>query len=509
MEQSGAIPAAGRLGVLLGAALVGTLALTAVLQLQDVGYKGWVVLLAMGLFPAVVAVTGRPKELLLFGWIVSLTYNRQYFIFEKVVGYQGTEGPYVIVADLCLAGLFAWWLYERITRRPAEPVRGAPLWPWYLPFATACFLSIFDAARPDWAAFEMIRIIKIGLILFYVRHNFGRREWYVALAAMAAAACFQSAVAIKEIATGRGGVIGMSQPAADSPDFVEHFQEGAFMGGMRGEGTMAHPPYLSCYLLLIIPVLLAVSLAAPRRRAWVGATAFLIACGGLGATLSRWPWMVACLQAGLVLAVLTLLRQIAVTRALGAVILGAFLLLLCLLPFKDKLMDRFTGDFKESVEYRKEGLRASLAAIADRPLMGFGLNNTVVHLPQYFPELEWGLITEEFATRTLHLRAPITLGNGLLHVVEETGIVGSLGFLILIMGTFVTGFRAMIGTAGEHRAVCFALLVGILGVLAEQIIDAPLWVDPVLYTFALYIAMLNVASTLFGTAGAPGKGAVT
>jgi hypothetical protein len=491
-----------RLGILLWAAVVGALAFTAVLQLQDAGYKGWLLLLVVGLFPVAAALSGRPKELLLFGWIVSLTYNRQYFIFEKLVGYHGTNGPYVIIADLCFIGLFAWWLYERIIQRRAGPLPHPPLWPWYLPFCMACFLSIFGAARTDWAVFEMIRLVKIGLIFFYVRHNFGRREWYLALVALGAAACFQSAVAIKEVATGKAGIVATSQPMTDSPDFIEHFQEGAFMGGIRGQGTMAHPPYLSCYLLLIIPVLLAVSLAAPRWLAWAGTAGFLISCGGLGATLSRWPWMVACFEAGLVLTVLMLLRQVAVTRALGVSILGALLLLLCLLPFKDKLVKRFTGDFKESVEYRKDGLRASLAAIADRPLMGFGLNNTAVHLPRYFPELDWGLVTEEFASRTLHLRAPITLGNGLQHVIEETGFVGFFGFLILIMGAFVSGFRAMIRTAGQHRAVCFALLVGILGVLAEQVIDAPLWVDPVLYTFALSLAMLNAAGSLSVPAGA-------
>ncbi|HEV2446174.1 MAG TPA: O-antigen ligase family protein [Candidatus Sulfopaludibacter sp.] len=492
-------PKGTQLATLASAGLVGAGMLVAVLRLQEASYKAWVVLIAIAVAPTVLAVIGRPKELLLFGWVFSLTYNRQYFIFEPLVGYQGTEGPYVLLSDVCLAGLFGLWLYERMMRRTTESARSAPLWPWYLPFATVCFLSIFDAARPEWAAFEMIRIVKIGLVLYYVRHNFGRKEWYVTLAALGAAACFQSAVAIKEMVTGKQGLIGLSQPDIGVPGLIEHFEGGAFTGGVRGSGTMAHPPYLSCYLLLVIPVLLAVSLsAARRRRALAAATGFLLASGGLAATLSRAPWVIACLQAVLVLGAMVLLRQVAVQRALAALILGSFVLLIALVPYRDKLMERLTGDFKESMQFREDGLRASLAAIEDRPILGFGLNNTAVYLGQYMPEMEWGLSTEEFASRELHLRAPITLGNGFLHVLEETGVLGFLGFLLLVLGAFVTGFRAMARTAGEPRAVCFALMVGILGALAEQVVDAPLWVDPVLFTFVLFIGMLNVAGALFG-----------
>jgi O-antigen ligase len=486
-----------RLAIAAGAALVGALALAAVLALQNAGYKGWIVLAAAGLLPAIAAATGRPKEMLLFGWVVSLTYNRQYYLFEGLVGYQGLEGPYVMVADLCMAGLFGLWLWERIQRRPAETMRSAPLWPWYLPFAAACFLSIFDAARPDWAAFEMFRIVKIGLVLFYVRRNFGRREWRLTLVALTAAACFQSAVGIKEIGTGQAGVFGSQLAAADSPDFIEHFENGAFTAGVRGQGTLAHPPYLSCYLLLVLPVLLAVSLTAPRRRAAIAATAFLLSAGGLASTMSRLPAVLACLEVALVLAALVLLRQVAVQRAIGIAALGLLLVALCVLPFRNKIVDRATGDFQESVELRRDGLRASLAAIADRPLTGFGLNNTAFYLPKYFPDMAWGLVTEEFAAHTLHLRAPIALGNGLLHVVEETGVLGFLGFLILIAGAFVSGFRSVARTAGEHRAVCLALMAGMGAVLCEQVIDAPLWVDSVLYTFVLYIGMLNVGGGLF------------
>jgi hypothetical protein len=479
--------------------LVAICTLAVVLHLEGASYKAWVVVLGMALFPVALAVAGHPKEILLFGWVFSLTYNRQYFIFEPIVGYNGTQGPYVILADVCFAGLFGWWLYERLMRRPEEPPQAPPLWPWYVPFAAVCLLSAFGASRPDWSFYEMIRIVKIGLIFYYVRHNFGRREWRTTFAALGSAVFFQSAVAIKEVITGRPGVIGASQ-MANAPEFVQQFQDGGFTGNIvRGVGTLAHPPYLACYLLLVLPVLLALALTAQRRRATLYAGAFLVGGGGLAATLSRWPWMVAMVEFALVIIVLVLLRQMAVQHALGLVVVGSFVLLLALLPIREKLMNRLTGDLVESMRYRNEGTRASLRAIEDYPLLGFGLNNTAIHLGEYLPEMEWGLVTQEFASRTLHLRAPIALGNGFLHVAEETGILGLAGFLLFVLGALFSGLRSVAATCGEHRAVCIAMLVGVFGCLAEQVADTPLWVDPVLYTFTLYFALLNIAAPLLGS----------
>jgi len=110
--------------------------------------------------------------------------------------------------------------------------------------------------------------------------------------------------------------------------------------------------------------------------------------------------------------------------------------------------------------------------------------------------MEWGLVTEEFASRTLHLRAPIALGNGFLHVAEETGILGLLAFLVFVTGGLTAGVRSVVRSMGERQAVCLGLVIGMLGALAEQMVDTPLWVDPVLYTFTLYIGLLSLAPPL-------------
>jgi O-antigen ligase len=214
--------------------------------------------------------------------------------------------------------------------------------------------------------------------------------------------------------------------------------------------------------------------------------------------------VLSCLEILAVFGALVFLRMVSLQRALGCVILGSCFLLTALVPFQDKIVKRLTGDFEDSVQFRENGVRASLAAIAERPMLGFGLNNTACYLVKYLPEFDWALSTEQFATRVLHLRAPISLGNGFLHLLEETGILGFLGFVVLVFGALVSGVRSVARTVGEPRAVCCGLMIGMLGVLGEQFVDTPLWVDPVLFTFVLFIGMLNVAGVLFPKAGAGG-----
>ncbi|MCX6623461.1 MAG: O-antigen ligase family protein [Acidobacteria bacterium] len=444
---------AQRLLWLLAAAAIGLAALAGVVALEGKDYKLWVVTIAAVVSLPICVVMRRPRLILLFGWVFALSYNRQYFVFESIVGYQGTSGPYVILSDLCFAGLLGLWLIERIRRCPEQPAGGRSFWPWFLPFAIASFLSVFVAQRVDWALFEMIRIVKMGILLVYIGRNFGRAEWMTCLLALSLAMAFQSMIAIKEVAMQKQGVIGAQDLGAEAgeEDLASHFEGGKFYGMIRGVGTLAHPPYLACFLLLGMPPLFGLALTARRGRAALAALAFLLACGGLICTMSRWPWFMALLEIILVVVALAGMRLLAVKQALGLTVLSLFIGGLAAIPFQQKILDRMKGDFDESVQYRKDGFRASLAAISDQPLLGMGLNNTKLYFHRYLPVFDWAFSTEDFAT---------------------------------------------------HLVLCLGLVAGMIGALGEQIIDTPLWVDPNLYIFTLFAGMLCIAPQLFAGRGA-------
>jgi O-antigen ligase/polysaccharide polymerase Wzy-like membrane protein len=451
--------------------------------------------LAFGL-TAAIAVSRRGKLVLLFAWIVSLTYNRQYFSFDAVAGDNGMQGPYWIVSDLFLVLLTTIWLYEAaILKRRQEP-RGPAVYWLFLPLATVGLLSSLGAERPDWSLYELLRAARVVVILLYVRCNFTRAAWWTAAAAMIFAAVFQAGLGIAEVATQRSGVSGVL--GAATPDIPEPFAQERFFGWFRATGTMNHPPNLACYFLLTIPLAVALGLAAPplRTRA-AAAAASLIALTGLACTLSRWPWMLAAVQVLLVVAALTALRLVPVRRTIAVLVIGGLAAATAIVPFSQLIVDRVTRDLDRSIAFRNGENDVALAMFADHPLIGVGLNNYSRHIARYGSELSWALDFADLAVKQVHVRFIAAPQNGFLLPLAETGLLGFAAFMFYLGGALTVGLRSIAVSRGLQRAALVGLVAGMLGVMAQEVFDYSLWVDPVFYTFALIVGMLSSSPALW------------
>jgi O-Antigen ligase len=459
------------------------------------------------LLPVVAAVTGRLKELLLIAWVGSLTYNRQYFSFEALTGNLGTQGPYWIVSDIFLAGLLLEWLYQTVVRkRPAAPPQGPSFSPWYLPLAGMGLISLLVAPHPDWTMYEMIRSVKFCLILWYVRRQFGKREWWIAVVAMGVAMVGQSVIGLKEVITGHSGLLG-ADVSTSVGGYENVFDQETFYGGVRATGTMNHPPNLACYLILLIPLFLGLSLTLRSARLRLGAALFCVmGCVGLVCNQSRWPALLLVGELAVVLCGLVVLKEISWRSAAGLTFLSILVAMLAAFPLRNKIIDRFTQDFSASIDQRAEGNRVAFAMIEESPWLGVGLNNSKDHLVKYVPDLAWALENEDFLTREMHSRSIAAMGNGFLFVTVELGVIGTLAYAVYLFGNLLVSFRSVLRTEGAVRGACLGLTMGTIGVLLEQFIDFSIWVDPQFYTSALVVAMLTMAPTLFppdNTASAP------
>jgi len=176
---------------------------------------------------------------------------------------------------------------------------------------------------------------------------------------------------------------------------------------------------------------------------------------------------------------------------------GIFAGILVLVPLRDKLVDRMTRDFTDSVNQRADGNRIATAMIAENPWFGVGLNNSKLHILKYMPELEWAVENEDLLTHVMKSRSLAAMGNGFFFVTVETGLWGTVGFAICLIGAAVVAIRSVLLSRGAVRGICLGMSLGLLGVLLQELIDFSLWVDPLLYTTALCIGLLNVAPALF------------
>ena len=462
-------------------------------------------ILGVGVFTAAF-LSGRPKEVLLFAWVFALTYNRQFFSFEPLLGNNGSAGLYWILADVFLLALLGIWLVERYALRVVREPHGNGILLWYMPFALVCMLSIASAERMDWGMYELARTLKVAIILLYISYNFGRREWWLCVAGLAAATVAQSALGTLEVMSGRTGVLWLFGLQDRMESVPQMFKDESFYGWVRATATMAHPPNLACYLLLTLPVFLAlaVTLRPPLLKAACTAVA-IIGLVGLALTLSRWPAVVMMLQISALMLLLMLIHVLSPKRFIGIISVGGFLLLTSLLPFSELISDRVASDFDRSVDFRLNEYRISGEMLSDYPWLGVGLNNYSAHLAEYGSEQTWALDVEkqDIATKQLKVRYISGPLNAYLFVAAETGMLGILTFVLYLSGVVLVGAKAVHQTRGAVRVACVGMLVGVLGVYLQQMLDYSYWVDPVLYSFTLVAGMRAVAPRVFRSGEAP------
>jgi O-antigen ligase len=175
------------------------------------------------------------------------------------------------------------------------------------------------------------------------------------------------------------------------------------------------------------------------------------------------------------------------------VVIGVLGVTAAALPFTEKIADRITRDWDKSVDFRVQENNVALRVASERPLIGVGPNNYREYLLKFDPRWQWTLQFEGMSVNTLHIRPLAAPHNAFLLLAAETGILGLGTFLIFFLGMMGYGVRAVRWTTGNYRVVSYGLALGLIGLLLQQLYDFSIWVDPLMYTFALMAGLLNLA----------------
>jgi len=271
---------------------------------------------------------------------------------------------------------------------------------------------------------------------------------------------------------------------------------GALVEEDRLQGGVADPNLFS--LLLVVSIALAGGLVRTTRRARSRAglmlvIAFLLV--GVVATQSR-GGLVA-LLAGVVCALL-------LSRGRRVALLGVFLVLsavpLVVFTVVPGALERFTI-VEGGGTGRTEIWKVATAVAEDNPLLGVGIGNFPVHSPRYVDELgpleQVDLVAEQL----------LVTHNAYLEVLVETGAVGLILFLTVILGSLTAGWRAArrLDALGEHSLAVLAqsVVVATVAFLAGTFFissgfDERLWV-----LLGLGPALLAIAARHGDSAAAP------
>lgn len=448
-------------------------------------------------------MSGRPKEVLLGGYIIALTYNRQYLSFEGLLGDHGAQGLYWIPADLFLLGLLGVWLLEKALR--AEPpidamaqLRRPPMmrsaWPVFV-WLVAFILAALLAERADWAFNELARVLRFVLLVVWLHANMTRSLWYAAVAALALSALLQAGLGTLQVVLRADrnllSVFGASSEAV--------FTQGGELDVLenRARGTMGHPNFLAPYLLFLVPAAFGVMLYSRGRLTRLLALGLLLAgVAGMIATKSRGPIVLLAGGLGIVALVAVRGRVLSVQTFLGGLVLACTLLVAAAIPFADIIYERIWGDFNASISFRSEYNSAAIRIWDDAPVFGIGPNNGTIGLARHSVTFTWLLNDLTMLTGGVPVRAVAPVHNVYLLILMETGLVGLAAFLTLlaaVMWRMAYGFRI---SQGAVRGLCLGLAAGLVTQLIQQFIDFSLWGDPSWYTLAILMAVAGTIPVL-------------
>ncbi|MDQ6699377.1 MAG: O-antigen ligase family protein, partial [Acidobacteriota bacterium] len=483
-----------RILVILTASLMGMLAIAASIGMADLNFKETIlVLAAIGTIP-LMALTQHAKAVALVGWILSVTYFRAFYPIDSFAGFQGF---FTTASDAFLLALALIWLAEIAAGRRPVAATGSSVWHAAALFLFVCAVSSVMAQRSDWAAYEVARVVKVVFILLFCRFNLDATSWWACVVGFGGAVVAQSAYGIVQVTTRLG-----------------RYNLADYESYRRAGGTLGHANLLACYLLLLSPAFLALSLTAGTRmtRALCGAVG-LIGIAGVAVTISRGPWLIAVIEIAALTVVWLSSGLVRLKAAIGVFVVTIVVLGLALVPFSGWIESRMRRDVKESVDFRLMLNEVAFDVFRQHPFFGIGLNNFPLYLLSYDmpfhdslaralaqrqerssdPEQINGLAAGDSGSRWMWV--PHNLYFLLL---AETGIFGLAAFLLFIGSSVSVALKAT-ALSGAWGGLSVGFLIGMCGVLGYMLIDFAMWLDPVLYAFTMVVGLLSAAPAIAGS----------
>ena len=439
--------------------LAGLLAGTAVIA----GFESnrLTVLLILGGFVGFLGflLAGNHRLYCLYGVIMlaPLAVSKQFVLMPHM---GGASSVAIDLIDPLLLVLLGFQLRDAAAGRTYWRI--TPMAKWVAGLMALGMLNMLLGPMRILAALEVARTAKCLLLTIIIVNEVVReRQMMHVLTAMIAALALQSTLGIIQ------GLfkISLGLQALGEADFetIKNTAKATYLGdgalaGFRSNGLLGHPNLLAVYIGMQLPICIALmfSRLSALLRGLIAVAAGL-AAAALMMTLSRSGWF----SFGIALVLLFALSFVhprLQRRYLFARVAAILFMVIVAASFSGAIIKRLTQSDPGAVNFRLEWNLAAWGMVAERPVMGFGLNTFIVHLPG---RTEYG--GAKGLTEGLGKDWPVVHNIYLLTWSEQ----GSLGFICFI-GAFFSIFAAAIRNIRRYYSdVLFAVNLGALcGVVA-------------------------------------------
>ena len=245
----------------------------------------------------------------------------------------------------------------------------------------------------------------------------------------------------------------------------------------RATGTLGHPNMYAPFLLNFALGFIAVALAPGQR--WLRLACLVIGGAGCLAIIlsqSRAPAAAMMLALGGVALTLTLRGQLPARRLLGGAAVVLMLAAIAIAPLTQKIMDRLTGDFSGSIEFRAGYNEAALGIWASNPVFGVGPTGFVPALGRFDANLAATNRSIQSARLAANVKTIAPVHNVYLWLLAEIGLIGILAFAAFLASLAWLFWQAGRG-ARPQNLFFVGVFWGFLGVALQQTTDFSLWWD--------------------------------
>jgi O-antigen ligase len=392
---------------------------------------------------------GDVRRLLLIAVIfdIPLQWEKNFGWNASAANLGALGGLDISVTTIALLGLYVLWARERGlpgTNSPRARWKAAAPLVAYVAVET---LSLVVAHDRLLGVYEVALLAQTLLLFVYVASTVRRREEVRMIAvALVASLLVESlliiALRVTGVSVSFAGLHSHTDPTTSTSD-------------LRLGGTIGAPNTAAAFLCILIP-LAAGLLMSPASRALrrLCVAASVIGTAALIMTESRGGWM-SLVISGLILAVVAVRRGLLPLRALVCVLI---VIVVVLVPFWGTISHRVSTNDNGSAASRLSLATLASHMIEDHPVLGVGVNNVGLNVPNYAgPQFDGTFV--------------YTVHNKYLLVWSEAGILALGAFLWFLAATIRSGWRGSRARDPVLSPVALGLTAGVIGQLAHMAVD--------------------------------------
>jgi hypothetical protein len=433
--------------------------------------------LGMGLF----VLPNAPRVLMTL-LVFSLSFSARFRLASGGQFYAGAEAA-IAPLDLPFLGLLLIWFADTcISGRELRLKPGRVAKPFSV-LVGVYLLSLAPAQNRALTMLEVVRLLKMGLLVLVIRHYVRNRQDVVYVVNIVLiCVILQGGLAILQTVFHSNLGLGF----LGERDTLWRLSRASFNVSRAG-GTMGHANALANFLETLLPLALVCIIGRVRGSLRVFAlVAFPVGMVGLFLTFSRAGWGASLIGMGAVLLMTGAFRIVRRSRLVFAVLLILLGLGIVAFLLWGVISQRVSVFGSSSWLVRTGSFKVASNMIEQKPWLGVGANNYLAVAHQYVPFGVSGVFADLIAHNLFYL------------VTAETGIVGLLVFLMLLWEIMAAGQRVAGAYDQPLSFMAIGILGGIVALVAHGMFDWLFRYDPIYTLFwfqvGLLIAMQNVLS---------------